>query len=134
MLRESRLSSLAGRSNPARPVIASPAVDRCSRWVGRWYPPAVPRPHGFDYVLRGDDVVISHHGRVASTLRGPRARAFLDEVNDQDPQELMARLTGNYRRVTNARPATTRATAVTEEAAVIQSASSSPCGQWSRTP
>lgn len=58
----------------------------------------MPAPHGFDYVLRGDDVVIRHHGQVATTLRGARARTFLDEVSDQDPQELMARVTGNYRR------------------------------------
>lgn len=48
--------------------------------------------------MRGSDVVISHHGRVATTLRGARAQAFLDQVNHQDPQDLMARLTGNYRR------------------------------------
>lgn len=56
------------------------------------------RPDGFDYVVRGDQVVITHHGRSATTLRGWRAQEFLEDVAAQDPQELMARLTGNYRR------------------------------------
>lgn len=47
---------------------------------------------------RGDEVVVLHHGRRATTLRGDRAAAFLVDVDRGDPQELMARLTGNYRR------------------------------------
>ena len=31
-------------------------------------------------------------------LRGGRAEYFLADVERQDPQELMARVTGNYRR------------------------------------
>jgi hypothetical protein len=58
----------------------------------------VPRPEGFDYVLRGTEVVITHHGNRATVLRGRRAADFLDHVERQDPQELMARVTGNYRR------------------------------------
>ena len=54
--------------------------------------------HGFAYVLRGGDVEITHHGRVAATLRGRTAQRFLAEVEDEDPQQLMARITGNYRR------------------------------------
>lgn len=46
----------------------------------------------------GDEVVITHRGRVAARLRGPRAAAFLQDVARSDPQDLMARLTGNYRR------------------------------------
>lgn len=56
------------------------------------------RPTGFEYRERGDAVVITHHGRPATTLRGRRAADFLDDVESEDPQELMARLTGNYRR------------------------------------
>lgn len=56
------------------------------------------RPDSFIYARRGSDVVISHHGRIATTLRGARAARFLEDVEDSDPQELMARLTGNYRR------------------------------------
>ncbi|MER7417159.1 hypothetical protein ABT346_10290 [Micromonospora peucetia] len=53
---------------------------------------------GFAYVERSDGtVVINHHGRVAGTLRGGRAAEFLAEV-DGDPQLVMARWTGNYRR------------------------------------
>lgn len=58
----------------------------------------MPSPEGFDYVVRGDQVMISHHGRIATTLRGRRAQVFLEDVESEDPQELMARLTGNYRR------------------------------------
>lgn len=47
---------------------------------------------------RGGEVVISHHGVRATVLRGARAADFLVDVRAQDPQELMARLTGNYRR------------------------------------
>lgn len=57
-------------------------------------------PEGFDYVVRGDEVVLRHHGRTATVLRGARAADFLVEVERGDPQLLMARLTGNYRRGT----------------------------------
>jgi hypothetical protein len=55
-------------------------------------------PEGFDYIERADgSVLISHRGRPATTLRGGRAAEFLAEVDD-DPQQVMARWTGNYRR------------------------------------
>jgi hypothetical protein len=61
--------------------------------------PGVARPDGFDYRLRGDgSVVVTHGGRTATTLRRGRAAAFLAEVEAGDPQEVMARWTGNYRR------------------------------------
>lgn len=53
---------------------------------------------GFDYQDRDGTVRITHHGRHATTLRGQRAAEFLARVEREDPQELMARLTGNYRR------------------------------------
>ena len=57
----------------------------------------MPDPHGFAYAARADgSVVITHHGRPATTLRGGRAAEFLAEVDD-DPQGVMARWTGNYR-------------------------------------
>ncbi|UJH70180.1 hypothetical protein [Ornithinimicrobium sp. INDO-MA30-4] len=55
-------------------------------------------PHGFTYRVVGDDVLISHHGRLATTLRGTAAKRFLTDVEGVDPQELMARQTGNYKR------------------------------------
>jgi hypothetical protein len=55
-------------------------------------------PVGFDYEVRGGDVVISHHGRRATVLRGESAREFLVAVERGDPQQLMARATGNYKR------------------------------------
>jgi len=42
-------------------------------------------------------VRITHHAKPATVLRGPRAAEFLAEV-DNDPQEVMARWTGNYKR------------------------------------
>jgi hypothetical protein len=58
----------------------------------------MPAPSGFDWHRRGDDVIVTHHGRTATTLRGGRARRFLDEIAAGDPQQVMARWTGNYRR------------------------------------
>lgn len=55
-------------------------------------------PNGFAYELRGEDVVITHHGKRATVLRGVRAEEFLSDVDGGDPQLLMARVTGNYRR------------------------------------
>ena len=59
---------------------------------------SVPAPEGFDYDVRGAEVVITHHGRHATVLRGAAAARFLDDVEQGDAQELMARVTGNYRR------------------------------------
>ena len=57
----------------------------------------MPRPHGFTYEP-GGTVRISHHGRPATTLNGPRATQFLAEIEASDPQLVMARWTGNYKR------------------------------------
>ena len=55
--------------------------------------------NGFAYDVRRDgEVVITHHGRRATVLRGPRAREFLAEVDGGDEQQVMARWTGNYKR------------------------------------
>jgi hypothetical protein len=54
-------------------------------------------PSGFVYTQIGDNVVITHRGRPATTLRGDAATRFLADVEDEDPQQLMARLTGNYK-------------------------------------
>jgi hypothetical protein len=57
---------------------------------------------GFTYRERkGGIVEILHRGRVASTLGGADALDFLAEVQTIEPaiaQQLMARLTGNYKR------------------------------------
>jgi hypothetical protein len=58
----------------------------------------MPDPHGFEYDVRGSQVVVTHHGRHATTLRGATAARFLREVESGDPQQLMARLTGNFKR------------------------------------
>ncbi len=46
----------------------------------------------------GRSVRITHHGRTATTLRVARAAEFVADVDSAVPQELMARLTGNYKR------------------------------------
>ncbi len=56
------------------------------------------RPSGFTWVVRGKEVVISHHGREAAVLRGDKAIKFVQEAESSDEQLLMARLTGNYKR------------------------------------
>ena len=54
---------------------------------------------GFEWSeLPDGSIRITHHGKPATTLRGGRAAEFLADVEDDDPQELMARLTGNYKR------------------------------------
>lgn len=58
-------------------------------------------PEGFAFRQQGDHVVITHHSRVATTLRGRAAERFLSRVvvaDDGTAQHLMARATGNYRR------------------------------------
>jgi hypothetical protein len=55
-------------------------------------------PEGFSYRRRkSGDIELLHHGRPAGVLRGAAAAKFLVDVDNGDPQELMARLTGNYK-------------------------------------
>ena len=56
------------------------------------------RASGFEFPQRGGDIVITHHGRKAATLRGDAAARFLEDVEQSDPQQVMARVTGNYKR------------------------------------
>ena len=56
------------------------------------------RPNGFSYTEhKNGDVVIERNGRLARTLRGLRAQRFLADVQTKEPQQLMARVTGNYK-------------------------------------
>ena len=63
---------------------------------------AEPSDLGFRHRRRKNgDVELLHQGRVAATLRGREAEEFLAEAADplsDDAQQLMARLTGNYKR------------------------------------
>jgi hypothetical protein len=63
---------------------------------------AEPSDLGFTYRSRKNgDVEILHHGRVATTLRVQDAEGFSAEAPDAasaDAQQLLARLTGNYKR------------------------------------
>ena len=56
--------------------------------------------NGFAHVVRkSGDVVVTHHGAEAAVLRGRAAERFLAELErSDDPQLVMARVTGNYRR------------------------------------
>ena len=50
---------------------------------------------------KNGEVWISHHGRQVTTLRGAAAVEFLTEADDAsqaEQQQLMARITGNYKR------------------------------------
>ena len=57
---------------------------------------------GFAYRSRkSGEVQVLHRGTLASTLRGSDAQEFLAEVSSCSPaeaQQLMARITGNYKR------------------------------------
>ena len=56
---------------------------------------------GFTYRSRkSGEVQVLHRGTLASTLRGTEAQEFLGEVSSCSPadaQQLMARITGNYK-------------------------------------
>ncbi len=55
-------------------------------------------PSGFSWTRRKNgEVVVEHHGRQAAILRGSRADDFVADVRLGDEQELMARVTGNYK-------------------------------------
>ena len=55
-------------------------------------------PSGFEFSVQGEVVEIRHNGRPAATLRRAAAQKFLAEVDRGDPQQVMARATGNYKR------------------------------------
>jgi hypothetical protein len=59
----------------------------------------VADPQGFEFSRRKNgEIVIFHQGRLATTLRGSRAEKFMLAVRKGDPQQVMARATGNYKR------------------------------------
>lgn len=56
---------------------------------------------GFHYQASANNVHISLNGLTVTTLRGKSAQDFMVKIadmNDNDGQQLMARLTGNYKR------------------------------------
>ena len=56
-------------------------------------------PTGFAFdVRKNGDVAITHAGRPAAVLRKAAAARFLTDVEARDPQEVMARVSGNYKR------------------------------------
>jgi hypothetical protein len=61
--------------------------------------PLADRP--FAWSQRGQDVVVTHRGRQATVLRNEAAAHFLVQVSGLDggsAQQLMARVTGNFKR------------------------------------
>jgi hypothetical protein len=65
--------------------------------VGGW---GMAEASGFAHVVRkSGEVVVTHHGVTAALLRGKAAEGFLADLErSDDPQLVMARVTGNYRR------------------------------------
>jgi hypothetical protein len=56
------------------------------------------KPDGFSFVRRkSGEIVVMHRGRQAAVLRGRQADKFIDRLDRHDPQELMARITGDYK-------------------------------------
>jgi hypothetical protein len=56
-------------------------------------------PRDFAFTRSADGTVtITHRGHRAATLRGARANKFAAQVEGRDPQGVMARWTGQYRR------------------------------------
>ena len=57
---------------------------------------------GFAFnIFKNGNVQITHHGKLATTLRGSKAVSFIENMSGTDfidQQQLMARLTGNYKR------------------------------------
>lgn len=72
-------------------VMKSRALSCQNRWMAG-------TPSGFEFDVTQGGVVIRHHGRKAATLRGAAAQQFLADADRSDSQELMARVTGNYKR------------------------------------
>jgi hypothetical protein len=71
-----------------------PAHSDASGADCRW----MSAPIGFTFEVRkSGDVVIRHHDRVATVLRGRAAARFLADAASTDLQARMARLTGNYK-------------------------------------
>ena len=60
----------------------------------------MPNDLGFTYIKRNEEYHILHHGQKATVLRGHRAKDFkeeIDSLSENEMQQLMARLTGNYK-------------------------------------
>jgi hypothetical protein len=69
------------------------AADLWRREGGGCNDSGMAAPEGFDYAVRADgSVSISHRGHAVTTVRGGRAAAFLAEVEQDDPQQVMALL------------------------------------------
>jgi hypothetical protein len=64
-----------------------------------WQNVRMGKPVGFEWTQRKNgDVVVTHRARVAAILRGRAAVKFVSDVGRGEPQEIMARVTGNYKR------------------------------------
>jgi len=60
-----------------------------------------PEDLGFAYrVRRSGEVVVERDHTVVATLRGRAAERFIRDVEAGDPQQVMTRVTGQYRRGT----------------------------------
>lgn len=50
------------------------------------------RPSGYEWSVRGKEVVITHHGVVGAVLKGATAHQFVRDAEHGDEQLLMARI------------------------------------------
>lgn len=74
-----------------KPARKAPNIDECDTST-------MGKPDGFSFVHRkSGEIVVMHHGRQAAVLRGRQTDKFIDRLDRDDPQELMARITGNYK-------------------------------------
>jgi hypothetical protein len=54
---------------------------------------------GFAYrIHKSGEISIDRHGQRVTILRGSAAARFLKSIETGDPQQVMARATGNYKR------------------------------------
>ena len=53
---------------------------------------------GFEYRELSETIIVTHNGRIAAKLKGDTASHFLRDIEHDDPQLVMARITGNYKR------------------------------------
>lgn len=102
------LADIVTRAFPEDTLAMKIRRDAVESQEARAHLAETPRPAyppddlGFRYLaMRGDSVQIVHDDKVAATLRGAKASQFLARVTALEfgaAQQLMARLTGNYKR------------------------------------
>lgn len=79
--------------------VSGDALELIERPRSPWHNVRMGKPVGFEWTQRKNgDVVVTDHARMAAILRGTAAIKFVTDVGRGDPQEVMARVTGDYNR------------------------------------